>query len=345
MSDFIERIISKSPYIIAEIGINHNGDVFLAKEMIDAAKESGADCVKFQNFCVENYISRKAGKALYQEQETVKGKTQFEIIKACEISKEETIELRNYADMKRIDFLSTPFEIWSFHLLRDIGVPAVKISSCNLTNYPFLDEIAASGLPVLLSTGMGDMYEVIKAVEIFKENNSPLLLFQCTSNYPSRIENANLRVIQTYKDLFEVPVGFSDHTVGYTAAIAAVALGAVAIEKHFTVSRNLPGIDQNASIEPLELKECISAARACKAALGNPLKRRSEEEEDTRIALRRSLVAARDIMPGESLTENMIAIKRPGNGLSADFLPLLIGRKIRREIEADDLISMDDFLE
>ncbi len=210
--------------------------------------------------------------------------------------------------------------------------------------YPFLKETAAAKVPVLLSTGMGDLCEVVKAVEIFKKSESPLILFQCTSNYPSKIKNANLRVIHTYRKLFGIPVGFSDHTTTKTAAIAAVAMGAVAIEKHFTLSRKLPGIDQQASIESHELRELVKATRDCQAALGSPLKSLADEEAETKIALRRSLVTACDIDAGELLNEDMVAIKRPGNGLTTDFLPHLLGRRLARKISADSLISLDDFI-
>lgn len=225
----------------------------------------------------------------------------------------------------------------------ELKVPAVKISSCNLTNYPFLREISATGVPVLLSTGMGTLEEVDKAVTIFKESESPLILFQCTSNYPSRIENANLNVLKTYQQRYEVPVGLSDHTPTHTTCIAAVALGAVALEKHFTLSRKLPGIDQQASIEPRELKELVTAVRDCRKALGSAEKMRSDEEEDTFVALRRSLVAARDLTSGEVLTEEMIAIKRPGNGLTTEYLPRLVGKKLSRDIGEDELLRLEDF--
>jgi N-acetylneuraminate synthase len=345
MKNFIEKILNGGrPYMIAEAGINHNGDLNLAKEMIGAARENGADCIKFQSFMADKYISRKAGRAGYQNQEATRHQSQKDIIKACELTQGQFEELKDYSQKAGIDFMSTPFEVWSFRSLRELKVPAVKISSCNLTNYPFLKEVARTRIPVLLSSGMGDLAEVIKAVDIFKETGSPLLLFQCTSNYPSKIENANLRVLQTYQQMFGVPVGFSDHTPGDTACIAAVALGAVAIEKHFTLSRDLPGIDQKASIEPQELKRLVRVIREAAAALGSPLKRRAEEEEDTRIALRRSLVAARDIESGEIIREDMLAIKRPGNGLTTDYLPQLIGRRLARALKEDDLISLDDFI-
>lgn len=344
-TNIIDRITAgEHPYVIAEIGINHNGDMSLAREMIGAAAESGADCVKFQNFVVDKYLSPLAGKADYQNKNEYKGQTQHDIIKACEISVAQTTDLQSYAATKNIDFISTPFEVWSLRDLIAMDIPAIKISSCNLTNTPFLEEAADSGKPILISSGMASLEEVIRAVDVFKKAGSPLLLFQCTSNYPSRPENANLRVLETYKQLFEVPVGLSDHTPSNTTCIAAVALGAVAIEKHFTLSRELPGIDQKASIEPHELGELISVLRECRSALGSSLKFRTEEEENTAIALRRSLVAAQDVAPGEVLSEDNVRIMRPGNGLAPEFLEKLLGHRLTRSVKAGELFSLDDFL-
>ncbi len=344
-TNIIERIANgENPYVIAEIGINHNGDMNLAREMIDAAAENGADCVKFQNFVVDKYISPLAGKADYQEQKDFAGQTQNEIIKACEITVEQAADLRAYSDTKNVEFMSTPFEVWSLRGLLELDLPAIKISSCNLTNLPFLEEAADSGTPILLSSGMGSLEEVIRAVGIFKAAGSPLLLFQCTSNYPSRPENANLRVLETYRSLFEIPVGLSDHTPTNTTCIAAIALGAVAVEKHFTLSRDLPGIDQKASMEPHELKELVSALRECRVALGSPVKFRTEEEENTAVALRRSLVAARDLSPGEVFDEDSVMIMRPGNGLAPEYLPRLMGRRFTQSLKTGELLSLDDFL-
>jgi N,N'-diacetyllegionaminate synthase len=272
-------------------------------------------------------------------------KSQYEIIKECEISESDTAELKAYAESKNVDFMSTPFELESFRMLRRLGVEAVKISSCNLTNYPFLKEVAESELPVLLSTGMADIAEVVKGVEIFKKSGSPLMLFQCTSNYPSKLENANLKVIETFRGLFDVPVGFSDHTENNIAAIAAVALGAVSVEKHFTLSKELPGIDQKASLEPQDLKSLVKDIRDCELALGNPIKIRTNEEKDTSMALRRSLVAARDLQTGEVLTKGMIAIKRPGSGLPTDFISKIVGRKLAKSIALDEPFSLDHFIQ
>ena len=332
-------------YVIAEIGINHNGDMSLAKEMIDAAQSNGASCVKFQSFKADNYISKYATKAAYQkEDKSVSSLSQREIIKKCELSTEQAIDMKEYARTKNIDFLSTPFEVFSFRSLMEINVPAIKISSCNLTNIPFLEEVAETKVPVLLSTGMGSLAEVIDAVEIFKKTNSPIMLFQCTSNYPSDIANANLEVLNTYQNLFNIPVGYSDHTTTNTAAIVSVAFGAIAIEKHSTISRKLPGIDQKASIEPQELNELVKVLIEATSSIGNPIKIQTDEEKDTAIALRRSIVAKHDIEPGNILDNSMVVMKRPGDGLPARRLESLIGKEVKSKIEKDKKILLKHFI-
>lgn len=345
-NNFIEKIVtSKNPYFIAEIGINHNGSVHLAKEMIDSAAKNGADCVKFQSFIANEYISNFANKASYQDEKEYSSKSQKEIIEECELTIKEMQELKEYSSSINIDFLSTPFEITSLETLVNINVSALKISSCNLTNYPFLKRAAESGLPILLSTGMANIEEVDKAVKIFKDNNNPLLIFQCTSNYPSSIKNSNINVIKTYINRYNVPVGLSDHTQSNIAAVTAIASGAVVVEKHFTVSRDLPGIDQNASINPKELNQLISDLKDSRLSLGSFEKFRSDEEQDTFNALRRSLVASRDILPGEVIEDNMISIMRPGNGLSTNYIDKIIGKKAKQMINKYQLFRIEDFIE
>lgn len=342
---FIENISEgENPYIIAEIGINHNGNMDLAREMIDAAAENGADCVKFQNFIADKYISTHAEKAEYQKKNKLEKRSQHEIIKACEITITQAKDLQSYSKKKNIDFLSTPFELWSLSGLISIEVPAIKISSCNLTNIPFLEEAAKSKLPILLSSGMGTLNEVINAVSIFKKTNSPLMIFQCTSNYPSDPKNANLNVMKIYKKLFNIPVGLSDHTTSNTTSIAAVALGAIAIEKHFTLSRDLPGIDQKASMEPNELNILVKQLKECKAALGSHIKHRTKEEESSALALRRSLIAATDLKVGELVKKDHIKIMRPGNGLMPEQLQIIIGKRLTRSVKKGVPFSFDDFL-
>ena len=344
-NNFIQKILSnKEPYLIAEIGINHNGNLNLAKKMIKSAKLNGAHCVKFQKFIADDYISRYAQKARYQKNDKkVINKSQLEIIKSCELNINQLKILKKFCKKQKIDFLCTPFEQKSLSELLKINVEAIKISSCNLNNIPFLKEAAKSKLPILLSTGMSDLHEVKQAVKIFKNNGNPLLIFQCTSNYPSKIENANLSVLDSYKKLFGCPVGFSDHTSSMIPAIVSVAKGAVVIEKHFTLSRKLRGIDQNASIEPNELRELSNLTKLSKICIGSSLKKKSKEEIDTLKSLRRSLVAADNIKKGTKINISMISIKRPGNGLPTTFLKKIVGLKLKKNIKRDQLFKISDF--
>ncbi len=330
---------AKSPYLIAEIGINHNGNMKLAKKMIKSAKENGAHCVKFQLFSADDYISKFASKAKYQDTKNTKKSSQFEIIKKTQITIDQFKELNEYSRKINIDFLCTPFELESFRKMMKSGVKSVKISSCNLDNTIFLKEIAKSNIEVLLSTGMGNIEEVQKAYKIFK-NKKKLIIFQCTSNYPSNLKNSNLNVIKTYKKMFRVPIGFSDHTVGNISSIVSVAFGAVAIEKHFTISKKLPGIDQQASIEPYELLKLSEDIKNAKLTLGSYEKNITSEEKNTAVALRRSLVASKDIFKGEVLKKSHISIKRPGNGLSVNNLKSIIGKKTKRKIRKDELFKL-----
>ena len=343
-NNFLNKKIlsSKYPYIIAEIGINHNGKVKLAKKMMLSAKKNGASCVKFQAFIVDNYISKFAKKARYQKKDNkVKSKSQLEIIKSCEISIKEMIDLKKFAKKIKIDFLCTPFEISSLKALVDIGVEAIKISSCNLTNIPFLKLAAKTKLPILLSTGMANIQEVKSAVGIFKKTKSPLLLLQCTSNYPAKIENSNILVLNTYKKLFKCPVGYSDHTPSILPAIAAISLGASVIEKHFTISKKLPGIDQKASIEPNELKDLVSIAKKTKLIFGNSKKFQTKEEIDTARSLRRSLVASQNLFKGQKILKSQISIKRPGTGIEPKYFQKIVGKKLKKNVKADQVLKFD----
>jgi N,N'-diacetyllegionaminate synthase len=334
---------SKYPYIIAEIGINHNGSLNLAKKMIISAKKNGANCVKFQKFIADDYISKFAQKAGYQKKDKkVFNKTQKEIIKSCELSLDSLIVLKKFSEKIKIDFLCTPFEIASLKSLVDINIKALKISSCNLTNIPFLIEAAKTKLPILLSTGMANMKEVKVAVNIFKKFKNPLLLFQCTSNYPSKLDNANIAVIGNYKKIFKCEVGYSDHTPSDIPAILAIAQGAIVIEKHFTISKKLPGIDQNASIEPHELRKLVEVTKKAKISMGDPVKKLTKEELDTRKSLRRSLVAAKNLKKNTRIIKEMIAIKRPGTGLPTSYLGKIVGLKLKRDIKKDSLIKLTE---
>lgn len=334
-----------SPYFIAEIGINHNGSFDLAKKMIIAAKNSGADCVKFQSLKADKYISSLAQKAPYQNNETkFKNKTQLQIIRDCEISINEMVKLKNFCNKIKIDFLSTPFEIDSFKELIKIGVKTIKVSSCNLTNLPFLKEVSKYNVDVLLSTGMSTLDEVLNSYKILNDKNINVGVFQCTSNYPCKFENANLNVLKVFRTIFGKPVGFSDHTFGTLPAIVAATMGVDMIEKHFTLSRELPGVDQKASIEPKELKNLIIDLKQIKKIQGSQIKKIVDEELDTKLSLRRSLVAKKNLNKGQLIKKNDIAIKRPGTGIEPKYFDFIVGKKIGTNVIKDEILTMDKFI-
>ncbi|HKO60670.1 MAG TPA: N-acetylneuraminate synthase [Pyrinomonadaceae bacterium] len=347
MTKFIEfagrRIGEGQPcFIIAEAGVNHNGDMQNAKQLVDAAVLAGADAVKFQTFVAESLVSSLAPKARYQLSTTDDSESQLEMLKRLELTPEAHREIKDYCRETGILFLSTPFDEDSVDLLIELDIPVFKISSGDITNLPFLDYVARKGRPVLLSTGMSEMDEVRQAVATVRDApNRDLVLLQCVSSYPAQPADVNLRAMQSMWQEFGTPVGYSDHTEGIAIALAAVALGACVIEKHFTLDRNLPGPDHRASLEPNELSEMIRGVRGVEAALGTGLKAPTASEIDTARVARRSLTAALDIPAGTQLTRDMIAIRRPGTGLPPAQLSSLIGRTVRADIDAGSLLSLE----
>lgn len=328
--------------VIAEAGVNHNGSLDLALRLVDAAAEAGADIVKFQTFKSEEVVSPVAPKADYQLQTTGAAESQLEMVKKLELPAEAFGQIERHCRQRGIVFMSTPFDKGSVDLLEDLGVVAFKIGSGELTNLPFLACVAAKGRPMILSTGMSNLDEVAAAVEAVKTaGNRELVILHCVSNYPAAPSSVNLRVMKTLEDEFGVPVGYSDHTEGIAIALAAVALGACIIEKHFTLDRNLPGPDHRASLEPDELRAMVCGIRVVQAALGDGCKRPTPEELDTAAVARRSLVAASDLRAGTVLTDTMIAILRPGTGLPPSVLPQLIGRRLRQDLASGDLFTME----
>ena len=330
----------KKVFIIAEAGVNHNCSVALAKQLIDVAAESGADAVKFQTFIAEEFVSCDAPKAEYQKQTTDASESQLDMIRKLELSKEEHQKLMNYAEHKNIMFLSTPFDNRSVDLLVELGVPLIKISSGEITNHPFLKYIAKRGLPIILSTGMSTLEEVAEAASVIKEAGcKDLTLLHCTSNYPVRVEDCNLLAMKTMADAFDVPVGYSDHTLGIYVPLAAAAMGACVIEKHFTLDKNLPGPDHSASLEPAELEEMVRGIRLVEKARGSSVKAPVESELEVRDVARRSIVAKVDIPAGTVITEDMLAFKRPDVGVSPKDMDQIIGQVPISEIKKDSLIN------
>ena len=336
-----KRIGEEEPcFIIAEAGVNHNGSVELAKKLIDAAKDAGADAVKFQTFKTESVVVKDAQKAEYQKETTGEG-SQYEMIKKLELTEEDFRELADYAKEKDIMFLSSPFDKESVDLLYELDVPASKVASGEITNLPLLRYIAKKEKPIILSTGMSTLGEIEEALDVIRsEGVEDIILLHCVSNYPARIEDVNLRAMGTLKQAFKLPVGFSDHTLGITAPIAAVALGACVIEKHFTLDRNLPGPDHKASLEPDELKEMVKAIREVEKALGDGIKRPTKEEEEIKKVARRSIVAKVDIPEGAIVTEDMLDVKRPGTGIEPRYIDMIIGKKAKEDIKKDEIISL-----
>lgn len=337
-----KRVGEGSPcFVIAEAGVNHNGDIRLAKKLIDAAVKAGADAVKFQTFHTEEVVTKTAEKAQYQKETTNPEESQFEMIKRLELSDKSFKELFGYAQKKGIIFLSTPFDRASVDLLDRLGVPAFKVGSGEITNFLLLKHIASKRKPIILSTGMSTLDEVAEAVELLRlEGSEEIILLHCVSCYPARVEDTNLKAMETLRREFNLPVGLSDHTTDIYVPVAAVALGACIIEKHFTLDKELPGPDHKASLEPAELKEMVKAIRSIEKALGDGVKRPTEAEEEVKRVARRSIVARVSIPAGAIITHDMLDIKRPGTGIEPKNLNLIIGKRTKKEIKSGELITL-----
>jgi len=327
-------------FIIAEAGVNHNGDIGLAKKLVDAAKDAGADAVKFQVFKAENIVVRNAEKARYQKETTGSEESQYEMVRKLELAEEDFKELVEYAMRKDIMFLASPFGKKSVDLLDKLGSPAFKVASGEITNFPLLKYIAKKEKPIILSTGMATLEEIDDAVRVIRNQGvEHILLLHCVTSYPAKVEDVNLRAMQTLKHTFKLPVGLSDHTLGIIVPVAAVALGAVIIEKHFTLDRNLPGPDQRASLEPHELKRMVRAIRKVEMALGDGIKRPAKDEEEIKKLVRRSMIAKVDIPEGTIITEDMLDIKRPGTGIEPKYMDMIVGRKASKNIGKNSIMN------
>ncbi len=328
-------------FIIAEAGVNHNGDMKIAKQLVDGAVTAGVDAVKFQTFKTENLTTKRSDLADYQKEQVKEYESQFDMIKSLELSYHSFVELKEYCDNRGILFLSTPHTADAVDFL-DSLIPAYKIGSGDLTNHPFLKMIASKGKPIFLSTGMATLQEVREAVQAIQEiDKSELLLLHCLTNYPADIRDSNLRAINTLRTEFSLPVGFSDHTMGLAASIAAVALGACMIEKHFTTDRNLPGPDHKASLEPAKLRELVDSIRNVESALGTGIKEPTEEEIKIRAVARKSIVSVVGIPKGAVITEEMIDIKRPGQGIAPKHFDDMIGKRAAKDILEDSVLTWD----
>ncbi len=331
-------------FVIAEAGVNHNGSRETAFRLVDAAVRANADAVKFQTFISEQVISAAAPKAAYQRETTGADESQLEMVKKLEFPPQVFGEIQKYCESAGILFLSTPFEESSADVLEALDVPAFKIPSGEITNFPFLEHVARKHRPMIVSTGMADLEEVSAAVEtIRKQDNRELILLHCVSSYPASPASMNLRAMHTLAEKFSVPVGFSDHTLGTEVTLAAVALGATVIEKHLTLDNKLPGPDHRASLEPNEFASMVRGIRMVESALGDGRKRPSPEEFDTAAVARKSLVSARALARGAVVTEDAIAIRRPGTGLPPAARAKVVGRRLSRDVSAGEILDWEMF--
>jgi len=328
-------------FIIAEAGVNHNGSLDLAMKLMDAAALAGADAMKFQTFKADRLLTKLAPKAGYQR-ETTGGGTQMEMLRSLELGDEDFLKLKAHADELGMMFLSTPFDADSAYFLAGLGVPAFKVSSGDLTNHPLLRHVAGLGEPVILSTGMATLQEIKEALDVLRSHGGPpIILLHCTSAYPAPFDSLNLRAIQTLVREFSVPVGFSDHSTGIHAPVAAAALGACVIEKHFTLDKGMEGPDHRASLSPQELTEMVGAIRDIETALGDGTKAPAQVEEDVMRAARKSVVAAHPIKAGEVVTEAHLDVKRPGTGISPARMAEVVGKRALRDIAEGELLDWE----
>lgn len=329
-----------SVLVIAEAGVNHNGSMELAYKMVDAAKKAGVDCIKFQTFKSSNLVSKTAAKAEYQKNTTGDG-SQIKMLQKLELTYDEFIDLKHYCDKVGICFLSTPFDLESIDFLNSLNIPFWKIPSGEITNYPYLVSIAKTGKPVVMSTGMSDLDEIQEAMNVlFKYGASSIKLLHCNTEYPTPFEDVNLNAIITMKNKFGCEVGYSDHTKGIEIPIAATAMGATIIEKHFTLDRNMEGPDHKASLEPDELESMVSAIRNIEKALGSGIKSPSPSERKNIEVARKSIVAKCKINNGDILSEENITVKRPGTGINPMKWNEVIGTRAIRDFDEDDLIEI-----
>lgn len=330
-------------FVIAEAGVNHNGSLDIAKKMIDAAFDAGADAVKFQTFKADHMISRYAPKAAYQKKATGKYESQLEMVRKLELDSKAHKVLIDHCRIKGIMFLSTPFDLESINLLNKLGMRIFKIPSGEITNLPYLRKAGALRKKVILSTGMSDLGEIEDALDVLTKagtERKDITLLHCNTEYPTPMKDVNLKTMLTLKDAFKMNIGYSDHTLGIEVPVAAAALGATIIEKHFTLDRKMKGPDHKASLEPDELRAMVTAIRNIEKALGDGIKRVSLSEFKNKLIARKSIVAAKNIRKGEIFSENNITAKRPAAGISPMQWDAVVGRTARRNFMEDELIEL-----
>ena len=333
---------SNPTLVIAEAGVNHNGDLKLAMQLIDAAFESGADVIKFQTFSACQVATAYADQAAYQQRNLDTTQNQLSMLQRLELQADDHYKLIDYCHNRNIDFLSTAFDFSSIELLSRLNLKYWKVPSGEITNLPYLRLIGSQGKPVILSTGMSNLGEIESALSVLESAGTPrsnITVLHCTTEYPAPLNDVNLRAMQTIAQSFGVQVGYSDHTDGIFIPISAVAMGATVIEKHLTLDRNLPGPDHKASLEPDQFRSMVQGIRNIELALGDGIKRPSRSELSNRLVVRKSIVSSRPIRAGDLLTEDNITVKRPGTGISPMFWDEWIGRVASRDFSVDELIQ------
>ena len=336
-----------APYIIAEIGANHNGDMDLAKKMINSAIECGCDAVKFQSWNKKSLISSTGYKqnTVFNDSKKKHFGSLEEMVDKYYLRKEQHFELKNYCTSKDIDFCSTPFSKEEVDLVNELDVEFFKIASMDINNYPLLKNVAQFDKPILLSTGMSNLGEIEKAVtSIEKEGNSKIVILHCVAIYPPENKDLNLKNITMLQNTFGYPVGFSDHSLGFFASLASVALGACVIEKHFTTDKDLPGWDHQISANPEEMKKIVEGSKTIHESLGNFKRTISKAEEEKKKVFRRSIVLNKNLKAEDIIREEDISLKRPGTGFSIDEIKFIVGKKLKRDFEADYLLTKDDII-
>lgn len=330
-------------FIIAEAGVNHGGSLNIAKRMVDAAKAAGADAIKFQTFKAENLVSKFAPKAGYQKKTTHKNESQFTMLKKLELNIAAHRSLINYCRNKNIIFLSSPFDNESIDLLNNFGLKIFKIPSGEITNLPYLRKIGKLEKKIILSTGMSSLREIKQALDVLAKSGTKkkdITILHCNTEYPTSFGDVNLSAMLIMKDAFSVNVGYSDHTPGIEVSIAAAALGAIVLEKHFTLDRNMAGPDHKASLEPREFKKMVEAIRNVEKALGNGIKRPMPSELKNRVLVRKSIVASRNVKKGQAFSGKNITTKRPASGMNPMQWDIVIGKKAKRDFKLDEIITL-----
>lgn len=339
----VESKSHQQPIIIAEVGVNHNGSISIAKRLIDLAVSSGADIVKFQSFKAAELVTSQASLASYQIENTKSDQGQLSMLKELELSADQFKELSEYCEVSGIEFLSTAFDKFSLDFLIDLGIKRIKVPSGELTNFPYLVNVASKGLPVILSTGMATLDEVYQSADVLVKNGLPngkLTILHCTSNYPAKPNELNMLAMKTLEKELGFKIGYSDHSLGENAAIMAVALGAQVIEKHITLDRKMSGPDHLASMEPNDFIDYVIAIRTAFASMGDGIKKPSIAEAENSLVVRKSIVASKSILKGEKFSENNLTTKRPGSGLSPMLWDRVIGKRAIRDFSIDDMIEI-----